>query len=129
MCTGNEAVPDRAAVDEPNVAASRETKVPDDLAVRVEHGLPDMGADDRAAVCERGVGHCELQRRDRELPLADRQVDRVALVPDACPGLLERPLQPAGCRYEAGGLARDVEAGRVAHAEAPSPVLDVEVSF
>ena len=129
MCTGDEAVPDRARVDEPNVAASGEAEASDDLAVRVEDGLPDVGADDRPAVCERGVGDGELERRDRKLSLADRQVDGVALVPDAFPGLLERPLQPAGGRYQAGSLARDVKACRVADAKPLGPVLYIEVAL
>src|SRR4029450_14042879 len=68
-------------------------------------------------------------RCDRELALSDGEVDRVALVPDPLPRLLEGPLQPGGGRHEAGSLARDVEAGWMPDAEPPGPILHVEMTL
>src|SRR5205085_5296393 len=125
--TADQTVPDRRYGGEAEVPPGPKTKLADDLPAGVEHGLADVRADDRAAVRERRVGDGELERCDRELALPDGEVDRVTLVPDPLPGLLEGPLQPRRGGDEAGGLARDVEAGGMPDAEATRPILHVEM--
>ena len=127
MGAGEQPVPDRADIVETDVPPGREAELPGDPPARVEDGPADVGANNGAAVGERRVGDGELERRDRELPLADGQVDGVALVPDPLPGLLERPLQPAGGRHEPRSLARDIEARRMPDPEPAGPVLHVQV--
>ena len=124
-----EAIADRADVVEPHVPARRVAELPDDLAARIEHGLAHVRPDDCAAVRERRVRDRELQRGDRELALADSQVDRVALVPDPRPALLEGPLQPGRGGDETRRLAWDVEPGWLAGAEPVGPILHIEVAL
>src|SRR5204862_3500792 len=66
---------------------------------------------------------------DRELALADSQVDRVALVPDPRPALLEGALQPGRGGDETRRLAWNVESGWLAGAEPVGPVLHVQVAL
>ncbi len=91
-----------------------------------------MRRDDVAVVGDRRVVDGHLQRRGQQVALADRQVDRVARLPKAVdapsgrvglPG--EGPAQPSRCRHETGGLAGNVDPGRVTVAQPPCPILEL----
>src|SRR5438874_12226987 len=80
----------------------------------------DVRTHDRAAVDECRVRDGELERRHLEIALADRQVDRLPLVPR----LMLRGAEPGRGRDEPRRLSRNVEARRVSEAQATRPALD-----
>ena len=100
--------------------------------LRVARRLLDVGGDVRrhelAAVREHRVEARHLERRHQQIALADRQLDRVAGLPDTVDRGVRRAGEvlapPLRRRHEAGHLTLDVDAGRRAEAEARSPVLE-----
>ena len=84
-----------------------------------------------AAVGDRRVVDGDLQRRGQQIALADRQVDRVARLPETIDlpvgvGLLRvGGTTPSRCRYNTGGFAGDVDAGEMPVAQALCPVFEV----
>src|SRR5207253_973417 len=80
--------------------------------------------DDRSAVRERAVGDGELEGCHLEQALADREVDRLAGIPDRVARL--EALEVRGRGDGAAGLRRQVDARRVTDAEQSRPALHVE---
>ena len=115
-----------ALLDRPGVG---ELHVPGRLEMQGLHRLTaqdrarDVRTHDRAAVDECRVRDGELERRHLEIALADRQVDRLPLVPR----LMLRGAEPGRGRDEPFLLGSDVNAGRSAEAHDVRPPLQWRV--
>ena len=88
----------------------REAAQDDRATGRATAGRLDLRHDVRrhelAAVGDHRVEARHLERRHRDVLLADRELDRVARVPGLVPVAREGPLAPGGRRHEARLLAR-----------------------
>src|SRR4051812_45968089 len=91
------------------------------------HVVGDVRGHELAAVRDQRVEARHLQRRDEDLPLADRHLDRVAGLPRAVDlaELLAAVLlsAPLGRRDQARHLGADVDAGPLAEPEPVRPAL------
>ncbi len=91
--------------------------------------LADVRGHDVAAVRDRRVADGDLQGRHLERALADREQHRVARAPLPVDQVVRIDLLGVGLlppgerRQDALALTRDVDAGRLAEAELPGPVL------
>ena len=121
-------MPNRPRIGELQVCGRRKAQATEHASRRGDDRTRDVGPDDVAAVREGGVGDGELERRDGEVALTDREVDGVALVPDPLGRIVECPSQPGGCGDDAARLSRQVESCRVSEPEPQRPVLQVERS-
>ena len=82
------------------------------LAVRVLDIEEDVRRDELAAVRDQRVEARHLQRRDEQVALADRELNRVSRLPELVDRVAEVLLPPLGRRHEAGRLRTDVDAGQ-----------------
>ena len=115
-----EALADRPDVAEAQVTARAEPQGLDRGAAHER--ARDVRLHDRTAVRQRRVRDRELERRHREISLADREVDRLPLVPRLVVG---RP-QPARRRHDAARLAGQVDPRPVSQPEPVRPLLHRE---
>ena len=82
-----------------------------------------MRRDQLAAVCDQRVEARHLQRRHEQVLLADRELDRVARLPQLVDRRREVRLPPFGSRQETLGFGADVDAGVLPEAESARPSL------
>src|SRR5207253_10614491 len=95
-------------VGQVEAATRMEAKPAGDRPVCGQDGAGDVWPHDGAAVRERGVGDGELQGGHCEVALPDREVDRIALVPDALRRRAKCLSQPARRGDDAAVLTRKV---------------------
>ena len=120
-----ETLPNRIDVDEVQTPSRSEAQ-PQSLPVGHQDRASDMRPHNCAPVRKSRVSDCEMQWCNRQVALADRQVDGVTLVPDPLQRLAEGPTQPSRRRHDAAVLARKVDARRMPKAQRLRPPLHVE---
>src|ERR671923_2526858 len=87
-----------------------------------------MRRDEPPAVGDERVEARHLQRRHQQVLLPDRELNRVARLPETINLALVGLPAPRRRRQQAGALGREVDTGRLSEAEAARPCLQTRAA-